>query len=1032
MTDKEKTPENNWGAEYEEQAKREQAAGDWAEQYIPRKATPLENFQRYGVPTGDDPYIPAIEKERFAVPEKPDLGIGNIPNPIESGGALVKSLVDDPALPLKFGKGVWDVAASGLAGAAEGVQNTMSTGLLAADTAISAVTKPVFGQESHMSKLYDENRYHPKPVAQGFLNELGFKTGELGPGMILGDKGVTPFLKEASGLMSYLLNLGIRGAGQTAGGAVLSQNPDDEKVLMKDGPIGKIPFTDTELPGLGSRVDPNASYNTQQWQKKWDLLGEGLIMGGVFGAAATPLGAGLRYVSSVVRKATTQWQSVPAQEKKIVLDLLHVFADIKDTDSPQIIREKMNRAVSYIEKNRETLIKFSDLDSGVDNEKYINDTITALAKELDPEMDGALLTGLESLRQSSISGKSPQLLDVMDAPARSLQRSLDNIADSRGDSENIPAARDTAITAKTEKEIVPIQQELARSQDDLVKATQKTEQLLARDPTFGPLIQKLGNDVNIDFSGATVKQADTITNKLRDIWRDMTTKKNDLYKSIGNAPIDRDGLDQFLAVHGENIPQDILSRLQMKDLDFQSLNQELGPRIGATIKGLKSDPAKNFGTIDALSRLQKHIDEDQLDFLASSGAEDVAERAKIAKDYFINQYKPYWRDGRLEDIANDFQDLNRPLTSQASARNTVTSTLIDPKNPDLSGQMVDVIERNIGKEGTKEINDFALLNIAQDVQKFVNAKGKLSPEDAERFASTLDRVVPILQKTNPEQVPQLNNMLTNLRNNRFDTNELQDTIDRLSKDLKDKEEEIYGTFFKEFFGGKSGAREKLPDSFKSMQELFNKDQNSDRIAEIKELVKDNPIAKQGFEAAYIKNLKKNLEASGQTPGRLRQSNLAGLEDLLDPDSSTVKYGKEIFGDEYMTLIQKLANNVYDIEAPMNARRGAGLNTKQFGEEASKSADSIITWIFGVLDPTAARIRTIKKDLGKAYDPEDQVKRILDTVLSNPDEFTRIAKEVLKNPIITTEQKRMMRKALIRGGLYAGEDTDEQTEEVFRE
>lgn len=992
----------SWAEQYRAPSANKETSS-WAEQYRMIQPTEEEKYDERGVPTGAEPYTPA--QRAISIARNKDTARKN---------EATLGITDNPSLPELAGGGIYN-----------GIKQMGVTAAAVGDAIMSPIREGLGFGKNQGAQAVDTLLPSYTTSGESMMEDMVVTGSEFLPGMVVGGGMVAKTLPEATTLLGKVLHYAMIGTGSNAGGALLSGDPDQEKLLMGEDSVTGL------LPSFNPK---NGDFNSELWGKKMDLLGDSLITGGAAGAVTLPLAAGGRFASNIARSILADWRGVPAQEKKLVTDLLHVFADIKAGDGPKVIKEKMNQAKRLIESNKDVFIKFSEIDPNVDDIQYQNDTVTALIERLNPETQGEQIAALQGLRSSSMSSKTSQLESSLDRPIKAMEKGLDDIQSSRGGSENIPVARDTAIENVAQKEITPIKADLERTNEQLLRATQKTEQLLAKDPTFGPLIEKLGSDVNIDFSGATVDKANQITGSLKQIWSDMTTKKNDLYKAIGNSPIDRESLDNFLGIYGENIPDDILTKLKADELDFQTLHQELGPRIGAIIGSLRNDPAKNFGTIDALSKLQKHIDEDQLDWIAEYGGEGVADRAKAAKEYFVKEYKPYWRDGRLEDIANDFQDFNRPLASQASARKTVTSTLTDPDAPDLSGQMVDVITKNQGKEGSKSVNEFALLNIAQDIQKFVNAKGQLEPADAERFANTLDRVVPILNKTNPEQVPQLNKMLTDLRNNRFDAEELSKTIGVLETNLKDKEAEIYDGVFKDFFAGSGKDRKLYPDSFESMQKLFTQGQNQERVATITEAVKDNPLAKKGLEAAYIKTLQSRFSGSNKTPSGAKQVNVTNVEEFLNEDSAITQYGRTIFGDGYIDLVQELSKKAYNIAAPSGSRKGVGVDVQQFGTEASKNVNTIITWIFGVLNPTAAKLRTVTGQLAKEYDPQDQAREILDNVLANPDEFVRVANEVLRDKatVLSDEQQRVLRKALVKGVQYgtSRDDVDQQTEEVF--
>ena len=108
----------------------------------------------------------------------------------------------------------------------------------------------------------------------------------------------------------------------------------------------------------------------------------------------------------------------------------------------------------------------------------------------------------------------------------------------------------------------------------------------------------------------------------------------------------------------------------------------------------------------------------------------------------------------------------------------------------------------------------------------------------------------------------------------------------------------------------------------------------------------------------------------------------------------------------------------------------GLPLERSQKEATLAVNTMITWMFGVLNPTAARIRTVSGDFMKKKDSWGKAKLAADIILSNPDEFVEIAKKISSKDAgkIDKETKTMLFRMFTRAGysIEGPSKVDEQT------
>lgn len=885
-------------------------------------------------------------------------------------------------------------------------------------------------------------------LAESLLREAA----EWLPGIIAGGKGAQQIIPNLPSITSKFLKFLGMGVGAEAGGSFMSANPDSKEVVVGEDSMASerwgfnLPDIETDVPGMND-------FSQKRLNDKLELFADSLVTSGLVTVGVAPLKFAANVIGGIGSKLKA-WQSLPAQEQKAGTALIEVLGDINPYDSNAVRTSKMKGVIADLKKNKDFVVKLGNTDPAVGDVAYKKDTIGAKIEQLNPETQGSQIAELESIRTSALSGKSPELSKALDNPVKGLEGTLDRMYDTRGGSDNIPYARDVGITKAEDLYVEPVKKELFDATERLAQNSEGVEGLIRNDPTFGPLLEKLGKTVNIDFSNLSREPLATIRTKIDEASRIMTAEKDRLYNAIGPAPIDQEGLKNFLGTYGEALPADVRKQLEglfdsntidwtnpdAKATGFEKLYREVNPLITRHLNSLLGSKSNDFMKIDALRALRDHIDIDQVNFVEKSGFAPAAQSVKDAKEYFANTYSKFWRQGALEDIQKILRNPKK-LDAEVESEVLIGTTLKDVDRPKYISHIADLLERSEGGATAGPMLDYALLEIAKDIQKTVNGnlEGTLTAEDAVKFSGMLDRFVPILDRVAPGRKQEINDFLNKVRTSQFDTKTIEADVLRLQEKLKSSEHLVYDDIFRDFHGKLSGnARELFPNSYESMKTLFNDKQSTERLGTIMKLVDDDPLAIQGVRAAYAKNLNDVLLSQEKTPSHAHRVDNQKLGEFLDPDSTLAKNGELVYGKAYMDMIRAIAQPVYNITSVTGVKRGAGQDTNFANREGLKAFNSVVTLIWGVLDPTAAKIRVTAGQLASKYDPEDQVKTILDKMMSDPDEFIRIAEDILKaeTPVLSTEMKQRVFKALTKAGIYSeSEDQferDSQTKEAFKE
>lgn len=176
---------------------------------------------------------------------------------------------------------------------------------------------------------------------------------------------------------------------------------------------------------------------------------------------------------------------------------------------------------------------------------------------------------------------------------------------------------------------------------------------------------------------------------------------------------------------------------------------------------------------------------------------------------------------------------------------------------------------------------------------------------------------------------------------------------------------------------------------------------------------------KGLQAVWARKARAVLDSQDSTP---------------EIDKYIRDYGKQVFPDnpEVVDALWELNRVSKSVDKAKKARQGAGFDYKEEGKLEQMSIGSVITWMFGVLNPTSAKLRTITKDLAVKHDVAPAAKTAGDMILANADEFSEIARRIIKeqNGKLSPKDKTQLFRMMTQAGLYSGSETDQQTQSAF--
>lgn len=906
-------------------------------------------------------------------------------------------------------------SSAGINDAIDGIENPYLKG--AAKTT-SGLMNPV-GTAVPAEKLRQGSKFIDENIPEIEQNTPGLNlvqdAAQIGTGVLAGAKG-TGFLDDivtkGAPIAQKVLKYGIKFlAGET--GAGIAQDSDDATLFIN---------AKNTIPGLkGWKTD---GVEPTFLQHKADLIQESLYLGAAVGGLAKGAGRTISFVSDLIPRKLKAYQSLDAYQKKFVDDLLTIFADV-DPDTPRkLVQERMSQAVKLVEANQKIVVSFGE--AGVQDVKRQNDTISAMIESLDPSNphDRRVIEQLEGLRSSALSGGSPDLSAGLKAPKKELDTGLDQLQKARGGDESIATAKDK-IVEYGQDQVRPYREKITDTRAEEIRAKRGIEAEIAENPAFQEIRSKQpGENVSIDFTDGGTDISTQMTKNVRSADVAMTKRKNELYDAIPEtAQVNTTSLGEALTKADSFIDDALREKLDEAGGNFKKLYQLANVDIEKEIQMARSLGTRaGYDKADALRELKKNITDDQLDYMAlpTSGDQATAEAATAARDYFKNEYATKFRDGPLEDMQRNsrFKPETEALTDN---RSLIEGTISDPKKREYTGKILDTLATKEGGESAGLATDFALYQVASEIRKMVNTTKKLTPEAIAKISTSFDRFIPILKKNNPGKIKEIEGFLTSLRDKNFDAVEIGKKLDGYIQTGKQAEDRILGEQLGNFFKKGVDGYTAKSDGYEIFADMMSSGEKSAKLSDLVKTV-DDPVVRKGLQTAWAKSAQDKLFSS-----------TVGTADL---DENFIKIGKEIYGDESLAVdaVQQLVNLSQKGERANKVRMTGGLDTGSFQAGAVRAVEATITAIWGVLNPTAARLRIVSKDLMRQYNPHDEVKKAADMILSNAPEFTRIAREMMtaKKNTLSREDSITLFRIMLNTGVaqLREEDQDRVVKELM--
>jgi uncharacterized protein (DUF1778 family) len=866
-------------------------------------------------------------------------------------------------------------------------RNLASTGLAVADYA----TERMFGFNPGRAESFEATV--PEYEPENFGGNVVTGIAEVGAGVAGGLKAGSAVIKNAPQAIKGLSALILGEAG-----GVATSDIDTETIILE---IGK---------------DDNGSFDEQLLNRRLNLLTEAMILTKAGELAIRGGAATLDIVKAGVRRLNAIGNE-EAIAKEIADDLLNTLIDIRPTDTPADIARKKREIADILDKHG--VVQYGDV-------TVTRDSMTAIEKGL-PDGRSRDLAYARGMRQGT---DSPELEARLAEPSKKAEETLFELETKAGG----PAkANELAEQIQTDVkgQIKDAGKKVSQTQRRLLNTEKSLEDLLKNDVELGSMLKRLGDKTNIDISTGKNVKANQILEKINKASEKMTKKKNDLFDAIpSNATVDVETIMTKYDEIKDMLPTEFKDKFELLFDAAEGMDEFAEVNFNALVKLVDFDmqnaigKARNsgeFATADVLKDFKTDLIDRQLDFFINTGQDDVANAALAAKRYYSEEYAPFWRDGRLEDLQYLARENRlRPQDMAVKQRDVLTKTLSDDSAPEYTQAIYDLMSRSDADASQKLLSDYVLSDVTSTAQSIINRKGKFSTDEVNSLVGRLEKFVPILNKADPTQAKRFNKLVDAIRTKEFSAEELTKQLKQFEGDKANLEKELfnkYGDFFTDYGLDKIPRRgeEAWVDIFK----------DKDILPKLPDIIKQAKKNKNldGLRAAYSKQFKDQLFRAQEMQGGAKKLNPMKDEDL----DRFYQIGDELYKNtpEVMEAVKGLIGEATSLSRNIGGKTVPGIDTSSFRKKASGVADFVITMVWGPLNRTGARIRSASGRILNATDPSDIAKKITGEIMSNPEEFSRLARQLADKDLgkMSPENRKTLFKWVTANGLYAGSEEE---------
>ncbi|QIG69911.1 hypothetical protein F67_I3_11_085 [Rhizobium phage RHph_I3_11] len=596
---------------------------------------------------------------------------------------------------------------------------------------------------------------------------------------------------------------------------------------------------------------------------------------------------------------------------------------------------------------------------------------------------------------------------------------------------------------------------------DAAKAAQDTA--MTDDPDFNKFLSTANNDL-----GSTTNQqklVDKIGQKSYDALKKMKTESDDAYKAIAN-------------IEGEGDPVSFLEII--KDSPHTQMRAESGKPLGTIEQGpsapsyditdpflkkiadsIEADPSAGniynkirtqineqinalsandtSGKLPTLYKLRDNINNEQLNAIAENGDDNIKQLVADAKTKYIDLQNA-WHGANNQSLRTIADKGELAIKTEG---NPIPKGMDDFKigvshyvNNNLNTNEREIYRNaleNAAKAGGQDITpDLHEFFASKAVNNLADTLARGGKQNVGTLRGDLRGIIENLEGMKSPLVNEFKKMglkIQTLENTTKDKQEIYNSIKEQAAELKGKaEDSILARFVTKSANGLVPIEG--GDVGKTLNTIF---QGKNSVTNVKQLLDEadkipgGQVIKDAAQGSYIRYLQNKITSGSKMdmiPPEQRfakRANERNIEKTFDDDAGNdYQTMKEVFRDkpEVVQALEKVAD-VYDNvskKTPMTDQKEL-LGALPRGQDPAQAAQTIITFFFGQLNPTATKIKRFTTPA--SIEMLDDVKaRRADFMMNAVEDVDFLAKKI--NQISDSELDKQFRQFVnksVRRGAY---------------
>lgn len=927
-------------------------------------------------------------------------------------------------------------------GLVDNASNFAQWALSGVDTALGTNMSPSMERpEMKMGGMTDSLLHEaPSAVIGGLVGLKGADKLVTGAGKLIAPtlSKTAPIVQATGNLVGKTVGAGTRMLG-AEGGSTAGLDEDASGIFA--GPDAPLRTDDKTYNGPFVDIDEVDTPGEKTFWKKWNLMLDSGLTGSAVGGVGRAVTATGGFFKNVYIDALMPAASERARSKIINDEIMQRLGQLP----PGASNNDRAKVAGYLSEV---------MDEGQSTFKALKDSSTREVVELDPlaaiiagakeraKLGGAdgeraksLIVDAENMRNDILQAR----MDKTTAKQTSYENEVINpmkqeIVDQGGGAAGVEASREAVIRSGQEEMGESLAQREAARQD-FDTATENYADRIRTDINFGAEISALEKQTGLIVDQGSRQSSREVGDQLFKAEAKMSAERERLYNKIPRTvKVERggdDGFDQFVyetvkdkkgndvVQFRKDIPKELQTIITQADGSFKDIHNDLVPRLTKLI-------AANRDPTGVLADLKDNIIDYQIDnlrVLGGAGRSVAADAIDKARNYNMEYMRFFGKGSTLADVSGAVRGKRKLQAANAGNLSEAERKVrIAARDNILSGD--DNLER-----GVDAVNVLNRADVAGDpstiVKDFVNEatsnlRSKIQNEgitslDREDFVQAIRNRSALIAEKFPQQAAELDKLGDDLVAGRTTINDLDakytTAATETSEDLNRVQTE-QADFLKP--DGNGGFKPKT-EGQEIFQNIFEKNADLEPL--------DNAIKRAdatgdggGIRAAFGERLKN-----------------VSLEDYRK--SSRVKdVAKKLF--QKTPEVVDAIDEAYRLDELTQLGKGTRASAKTLGAETDQeykaNINKIVTLFFGVLNPTATRVRNLTGVMAENTKPSLALQKTLDLVTSNPEQFQKMMTNFNKKDFFDQRNKRLVIEFMSRASLRSGPLTDKSREYINQE